>query len=292
MIIVDVNGGLGNQMFQFAAGRALSLVRKVPLLLDIRSFDSGKMHQGFELDRIFAGKFTLAEHLDVQRVLGWQFSRSMLRILSWPQMSFLRNKRLVIEKSFEYCPEISSIPSTCYLKGYWQSESYFADIFDIIRSDFSFLLPMNGENEAVAREIERVNSVSIHIRRGDYVTNPKAYSVHGVCSLQYYERAISFISGRVSNPVFFVFSDDIEWVRRNLGGKYDFRFVDHNRGENSYNDMRLMSLCAHNIIANSSFSWWGAWLNLSDAKIVVAPERWFANETNTADLLPSAWVRL
>ena len=136
-------------------------------------------------------------------------------------------------------------------------------------------------------------SVSVHIRRGDYVTNRHTNAVHGVCPLSYYKKAMKFIEDRVAQPEYFVFSDDLDWVKGNLQTHSKVRFVDNNRESNSYNDMHLMSLCKHSIIANSSFSWWGAWLGGNKDKIVVAPSQWFRDrELDSSDHIPSSWYRM
>jgi hypothetical protein len=145
----------------------------------------------------------------------------------------------------------------------------------------------------IAEQISRVNSVSLHVRRGDYVANLKVAAIHGLCSKEYYASAIKFISKKVERPHFFVFSDDINWVENNFKINYPCTYINQNFSNESYNDLRLMSLCQHNIIANSSFSWWGAWLNCNSEKIVIAPKKWFANSDKRCDdLIPEKWVRL
>lgn len=279
-------------MFQYAIGRALSLEHGVPLHLDVGDFSQHIIHQGFELERVFSAPLALASPEDLRRSLGWQSSRLALRLLARPQARFLRGSRLIIEPHFQYFSGVKRAPSSCYLKGYWQSERYFSAVADAIRADFTFRLPLSEENRRIAESIGAVNAVSLHVRRGDYLSNPYTLSVHGVCSLEYYARAIRYIVERVPDPVFFVFSDDLDWVKNTLQLEHPCHFVDHNQGSESYNDMRLMSLCSHHILANSSFSWWGAWLNPSDSKIVVAPAQWFAKPVNVTDLLPEGWARL
>lgn len=291
-VISQIIGGLGNQMFQYAAGRALSITYGASLLLDVGDFAGYRRHQGFELARVFSSPLTLAEPEDVRAVLGWQSSRLARRIMTRPALGFLRNRHFVVEPYFHYWPGIYNVPPPCYLTGYWQSERYFADVALTIRTDFTFRQPMSSRNLELAVEIGAVNAVSLHVRRGDYVSDPKTTATNGVCPQAYYEAAIKYIAERVEAPHFFVFSDDTEWVRANLRSQYPCRYVDHNRGADSYNDMRLMSLCRHHIIANSSFSWWGAWLNSRDDKIVVTPRNWFANGGNTQDLLPIGWTAL
>lgn len=292
MVITSLIGGLGNQMFQYAAGRALSLRRGVPLMLDVSGFANYQLHQGFELERLFNCKVEMASEREVRRVLRWQFTSGVRRVLSRPSMAALRRKSFVIEPYFHYWDGIKTIPSDCYLAGYWQSYKYFSGVAEEIRDDFSFRIPLECGNIEIATQINEVNSVSLHVRRGDYISTSKNVATYGVCSLDYYRAAIKSIADRVQCPNFFVFSDDPVWVRNNLKIEFNHQYIDHNHGKNSYNDMRLMSLCKHHIIANSSFSWWGAWLNPSVDKIVVAPERWFSNGTNTKDLLPIEWVRL
>ncbi|NWE45776.1 alpha-1,2-fucosyltransferase [Pseudomonas gingeri] len=288
MIISHIIGGLGNQMFQYAAARALSLELDSELLLDVSSFDSYPLHQGFELDRVFKVEASLARKEDVRKVLGWQQAPLINRVLKKSQFSKLRKKSLAIEPFFQYWAGIHSLPGSCYLSGYWQSELYFRKFSEVLREDFFFKSGMSRENIYFADRIHRVEAVSVHIRRGDYINN----SIYASCSLEYYKSAIAYISSRCDSPVFFIFSDDIDWARGNLNFDAEHHYIGHNKGSESYNDMRLMSCCKHHIIANSSFSWWGAWLNPSPGKIVVAPKQWFTNGTNTQDLIPSEWVVL
>ena len=292
MLISQIIGGLGNQMFQYAAVRSLSMVNNVPFRLDISGFENYSLHQGFELDRFFKCHVITATQQDVQNIIKWQSVPFFQRIFSRSGMSVLRYKRFVVEPYFHYWSEVCFIPKDSYLVGYWQSEKYFAGVTSQIRADFTFCLPMNKLNEAVATKILAVSAVSLHVRRGDYVSNAKTTATHGLCTLDYYRAAISYISKQIKNPYFFVFSDDIEWVKDNLKIDFPHQYVAHNQGAESYNDMRLMSLCQHHIIANSSFSWWGAWLNPNEEKIVIAPKRWFASPVNTEDLIPASWVRL
>lgn len=292
MIVANIVGGLGNQMFQYALGRSLSLSFGASLRLDVRDFFQHTIHQGFELERVFSAPVTLADTEVLKSTLGWLSSRHALRLLGRPSARFLHCNRLIIEPHFQYFSGIKRASSSCYLKGYWQSERYFSSHIDVIRADFTFRSPLSNENKLVIEAIGAVNAVSLHVRRGDYLSNHHALCVHGVCSLEYYERAIKYITDRVANPVFFIFSDDLEWVKSSLKIEYPCHFIDHNQGSESYNDMRLMSRCSHHIIANSSFSWWGAWLNPSDSKIVIAPKQWFAKPIDTSDLIPKGWVRL
>ncbi|MDD1606886.1 MAG: alpha-1,2-fucosyltransferase [Methylococcaceae bacterium] len=292
MIISNLIGGLGNQMFQYAAGRALSLQRKQPLLLDVSGFANYELHHGFELQRVFACPIVIASTKDVQKVLGWQANPLIKRRLTNPRWTLLRGNNFVVESHFQYWAGIQQVPPSVYLQGYWQSEKYFQELAAIVRADFTFKLPLNLKNAEFSQKISQVNAVSLHIRRGDYVQNPVTLATHGLCTLAYYQAAIQAIADSVAEPYFFIFSDDMAWVKANLKISLPCQYIDHNQGMESYNDMRLMSLCQHHIIANSSFSWWGAWLNPSINKIVIAPKQWFADDKNTSDLLPQSWLTL
>lgn len=294
MIFFHVIGGLGNQMFQYAAGRALAMARGLPLRLDVTGFDGYGLHQGFELQRVFRCEAPLASADEVRAVLGWRAAPTVRRILARPAFVVLRSKAFVVEPHFHYWPGLRDVPATAYLQGYWQSEKYFADATAAIRADFTFRQPLSAANEAIAGKVGAGGTaVSLHVRRGDYVSDARTHAALGVCSLDYYRVAVRYIVDRVEEPEFFVFSDDIAWAQANLELDHPCHYIDHNRGAESYNDMRLMSLCRHHIIANSSFSWWGAWLNPRADKIVVAPARWFAGGNRVVDdLIPSGWVRL
>jgi len=279
-------------MFQYAVGRALSLRRGVLLKLDVSGFASYGLHQGFELQRVFDCPLDLAGEEDVRGMLGWQSSPNVRRITSKKPFSYFFGKRFVAEPHFHYWSGIDAVPDNCYLSGYWQSERYFESATAEIRKDFTFKMPLSGRNKELAEQISACDAVSLHVRRGDYVSDAKTSSLLGTCSLDYYRTAINHLSERVDSPHFFVFSDDIGWTKENLQLDFPCIYIDHNHGEDSYRDMQLMSLCAHHIIANSSFSWWGAWLNPKEGKIVVAPKRWFAVDYKTDDLIPSEWVIL
>ena len=177
-----------------------------------------------------------------------------------------------------------------YLSGYWQGEKYLENTNYNINNYFKF----NCANKLtkISEKIKNTNSVSIHFRRGDYVNNIKTNTFHGLCGFNYYNNGIKFISKNISNPIYFVFSDDINWVKQNFKLNYPTIYIEDNK---DYEDMYLMSLCRHNIIANSTFSWWGAWLNKNPDKIVIAPQKWFADKVknkNTNKIIPKEWIRI
>lgn len=167
------------------------------------------------------------------------------------------------------------LPDGSYLDGYWQSEKYFSDYEERIREEFSVRAPLDGRSLELAEQMRERPSVSVHVRRGDYFSNPVTAAVHQVCDVEYFQRGIAYLGERLENPTFFVFSDEPDWARDNLRIPYPTTVISHNDASRNYGDLRLMSLCDHHIIANSSFSWWGAWLDPSSDKIVVAPKTWF-----------------
>lgn len=279
-------------MFQYASARALSLEYEIPLSLDTSEFSSYSLHQGYQLQRVFNIDAKIIDDVSMRNTLGWQAISFAKALLLRPGMAIFRNKKFIVEPHFHYWPKIKDVPYDCYIAGYWQSEKYFSKFSPWIRDDFSFIQPLNIKNSELVDQITHVNAVSLHVRRGDYVNSQMTSKVYENLSSTYYDAAIRHIVERISNPFFFIFSDDINWVRKNLKINFPCVYIDNNHGTESYIDMRLMSLCKFNIIANSSFSWWGAWLNKSREKIVVAPKCWFANGTNTQDLIPQNWIKL
>lgn len=284
MIVMRLAGGLGNQMFQYAAGRALSLRTGLPLVLDRRHYNRPREH-GYAL-----GAFALADTpvsdaqlppLFKERPLAWLLERLTGRGL--PRYE---------EAGPAFDPAIAAINGPAWIRGYLQSERYFSDHAAIIRAELTPTKPMDSGNTRWLAEIaSEPNAVSLHVRRGDYVRNPRFAARHGSCTPIYYERALAHVTERIgAAPVVFAFSDDPVWVRDNLRLGVEIRVVDQNDASRNVEDLRLMSACAHHIIANSSFSWWGAWLNPSRDKIVAAPGRWFATPTmRNPDILAMGW---
>lgn len=290
MIIVQLNGGLGNQLFQYAAGRRLAIHHHVPLKLDLRSYEQAQaVVRTYRLSQ-FAISAAAADNHEIWRLRGDE-SR-IGRAYRWGQARLpIRQRRYVREPHFHVEPAILELGSTAYLEGYWQSERYFADISATLREDLT-LPPPSGRNRELAEAIKSSTAVSVHVRRTDYL-NPRNLAIHGVCSLDYYRAAIDLLEAKVPQAQFYIFADDPNWARANLMNGPRMQIVDHNGPEHDYEDLRLMSYCRHHIIANSSFSWWGAWLNPAPQKLVVAPARWFITaERDTRDLLPPTWLRL
>jgi hypothetical protein len=292
MIISHILGGIGNQMFQYAAGRALSLTNSQQYLLDLSDFSNYRLHHGFELSRVFNVIAESAETSTVNEMLGWRASRVVRKVLRRPQFVCLRGKKFVVEPYFKYWPSFFNLTDSCYLSGYWQSERYFKPFENIVRQDFTFREPLSGRNAELALAIGNTQAVSLHVRRGDYVSDSKTSNIMEVCSLDYYHKAITYIAELIERPEFYIFSDDIAWVKKNLSIPFPCTYVEHNRQTESYRDMQLMSLCQYHVIANSSFSWWGAWLSSNPKKLTIAPKKWFCNGTDDCNLILNDWVRL
>jgi hypothetical protein len=213
--------------------------------------------------------------------------------LSSATSDFYQDAIILKENGFSFDPSMLEAKGNIYLEGYWQSEKYFVAIRDILLREFAFKYEQDAKSRDITKQIQKTESVSLHIRRGDYVHDPLTNQVHGLCSLEYYQKAVSYITQKIPNCHFYIFSDDHSWVSENFKLDYPFTLVDHNDASRNYEDLRLMSLCRHNIIANSSFSWWGAWLNTNHEKIVCAPKKWFNEPTlDTKDLIPESWVKI
>jgi len=285
-VILKFNGGLGNQMFQWAFARMLEITSDVNVFFEMSYFSKGYARP-YQLD-IFNIEANFVEDIKTK------FKLSIL----WFFREFLRRKRVLgltffSERQFNFDPTIGKIANNTYIEGFFQSEKYFKSIKEELREDFKFILPMDEENVSLSQRMVAGNSVSLHIRRGDYVQKQRYSDTYATCSLDYYRRGVEYIAQRFEEPTLFIFSDDIPWARGHLKLPYKCIYVSHNTGKKSYEDMRLMSFCKHNIIANSSFSWWGAWLNKNENKIVIAPQKWFNDdEIIQTDVIPEEWVRL
>jgi Glycosyl transferase family 11 len=292
VVISRLIGGLGNQMFQYAAGFALARRTGQIHCLDVSDFEGYYLHQGFELDKVFRITSKVAKPSEVRDVLGWRAGKLARRVLSRPHLKALRGRIFFAEPHFNYSRELLDFEGDRYISGYWQSERYFSNEEDSIRTEFTFKKPLVGINAELNNIMTKTTSVSVHVRRGDYLSNSKNHGLMHVAEPAYYQAAISSIVSRVKNPEFYVFSDDMTWAKENIVFDFPCTYVNHNSHADSYIDMQLMSKCQHHIIANSSFSWWGAWLNPNTEKIVLAPKLWFRNGMPDQDLIPSYWTRL
>lgn len=276
MIYAQLHGRLGNQMFQYAAARALAARLSVPFTLDPRRAvykNEGVLTRVFDLDLATPAHLPPAQHEQ--------------RIAYYIWRGFGLSPKIYRENGLGYNPAFETLPDDTYLHGYFQSERYFRLIADDIRAAFVPRHTMSAQNAAMADRIAAGPSVSLHVRRGDYLE----VGAHGVCDQTYYDAALAAVTEGQPAPTVFVFSDDPQWAKDNLPVPYEKVVVDFNGPDADYEDMRLMSLCQHNITANSSFSWWGAWLNRNPDKRVAAPKNWFTDpKLANPDILPAGWI--
>lgn len=290
MIITQLLGGLGNQMFQYALGRALSARHATNLKLDTASFETYRLRTyALRHFNIVAEEISPTElrELGLVQKAGTRVGRFVARMLRPPTIA------VIDERSFEFDPAVLEAPARCYLRGYWQSPKYFAAIEPTIRQELTCREAPDGENGRAAERISNSCSVSVHVRRGDYVESATTNRFHGVCSPAYYRAAEDHLRLQLPDARLFVFSDDPDWAEQNLRFVSPATFFRHNGPGRDYEDLRLMSLCKHHIIANSTFSWWGAWLCRNPGKIVIAPQNWFREAgQSTRDLIPDTWIRL
>ena len=292
MIIVKLQGGLGNQMFQYSLGRHLSIRNKTNLKFDISSLglkDPSNTKRNYSLS-----VFKVEESFATDKEIGWfkKYKFKKGKLWFWYNRTIASRKKYLWEENINFENQILFMNNPIYIDGWWQKESYFKEISEIIKKDFTLKKELSEYSKKIEREIKNSNSVSIHVRRGDYVSDKKTNEWIGVCSPEYYESAINEIKKKISNPHFFIFSDDQGWAKLNIktGSPTIYVSENSNRPEE---DMYLMSLCKNNIIANSSFSWWGAWLNKNNNKIVIAPKRWFkAEKMSKFGIIPDSWIKI
>ena len=266
MVTIHLKGGLGNQMFQYAYGRAESLRRESRLVIDLT-------------DLLFPLHLRKKETLRMYELSYFKIHAEVCK----------PNKKHTAKQLARKIWEVITKKERMY-----QSEAYFKDFEDVIREDLTLTLPLSSPASSMHQLITSSSCpVSVHIRRGDYVSDAITSLHHGALDLYYYDSALKEISSRFAESTFFVFSDDIEWARKHLSTlPHRFIFVTDNIIP-SHEELSLMSACSHHIIANSSFSWWGAWLNDYKDKVVIAPKKWFVNTSiNTDNIIPKDWMRI
>lgn len=285
MRVVKMKGGLGNQMFQYAFYKSLKL-KNEKVFFNLEHYRSTKEHNGLEIEKIFNIK------LKTDTKIEWLLKKNWLTNLIRSIMKKIKIMKIYSIPDIIYDEKILKSPEKIVVySGYWQSEKYFKEIETEIRKVFSFP-ELDGKNKEIEKKIVNEESIAIHVRRGDYINHP---TLGGLVTSEYYTKAMEYMEKCTKNPKYYIFSDEIEWCKKELDleGR-EVVFINHNKGEESYKDMQLMSLCKHNIIPNSSFSWWGAWLNRNPNKIVIAPKKWFTKESGYryADIVPESWIKL
>ncbi len=294
-IVVSLYGGLGNQLFQYAVGRALTIKSNASLTLDIAWFDIVDSLKGLTSRKFELKSFEI--DCEIQTIGLTIQKNSFLRFLlrKFPCFSEVLTNVFYIynEKSNLFDCDLLNQTGPLWLNGYWQSYKYFDSIGEVIRKEISTIRFLSLNSQKFFNDIVNSESICVHVRRGDYLSNTNANKLHGLCSIEYYNKAIKLVAENLDNPVIYFFSDDLDWVRVNLKLPYKTIFVDANGTEDACQELWLMSSCKHFVIANSSLSWWGAWLSSSKDKIVVAPKKWFADKSyDTSDLLPPDWIRV
>ena len=291
-VIARIEGGLGNQLFQYAAARSLADRLGVGLVLDLRSL-AANGDRPFQLDlykiRAVVASTEMLAALPDWKPTRWGRMRAALSRVAPAVCAF----PVVWPRSFAYDPRFESITRPVYLVGYWQSEKYFAWNRGALLKDIQLRVPVPDEVAKVLARINATNSVALHIRRGDYVSNAAAAQFHGLCDMAYYQHAVQALKDEHPDIEVFVFSDEPDWARENLKLPVPTHVVDANPPDQGHIDMELMRQCRHHVIANSSFSWWGAWRCELPGQHVYAPGRWFADPgVDTSDVTPARWIRL
>ena len=293
MIIVEIVGGLANQMVIYAAARALAEKNADTLALDLNTLRKDRIRK-FELHKL-SMDLRIATEEEIARVR---------RKLSNPAADRLKEKifrKLGIRRPYIYEEPYSGydanffrLSGDVYIKGNFASRRYFESIEPLLHREFRFRGEMSPRTREYERTLREGTSVGIHVRRGDYATNPHTRKFHGLIGVEYYSEAMKVLEERVGDPVYHVFSDDLDWARENLKSRAPMRFVDHTDAETSHEDMYLMSRCSHYILGNSGFGFWGAWMNTGEGKIVIAPKRWCADDSfnRVFDLPPPDWIRI
>lgn len=279
MVVVKVSGGLGNQLFQYALGRAVANKYNVPLKLDINSYENYKLHNGYRLDQ-FNINADIASEEEISHLKG------SINIISkiMKRLNFFQNNTYYREKERTIYDANVFMKMPLYLDGYWQNEQYFSEIRAVLLNELWPRDPLSSNAQAIQLSIQQSNAVSIHVRRGDYLNHPEI----GVLDVDYYKRAVDYIKEKIETPVFFVFSNDVEWCKDNFSFINSPVFIEDTQTE--IDDLMLMSQCQHNIVANSSFSWWAGWLNKNPKKNVIAPKKWRLDDPENYKYLPNSWI--
>lgn len=295
MITVNLKGGLGNQMFQYALGRHLSEKHKTELRLDLAFLLNRLPGRSFLFRNYALGIFDIQEKFTLlSKLASWNI---LFRDMAFPAQFLYLKARNLFDKNYwirekeDYCFDegVLSLPDNVYLDGYWQSYKYLEGIEDVLRKEFSSKNNF-GENRELAEKIKSTSAVCVHARRADYITNPLNQDFFAAIGPDYYKKAEEVIVSRIASPIYFVFSDDIGWCRKNLKFHLPAVFVEPG---SAAEDFYLMTLCRHHIICNSTFGWWAAWLNSNPGKIVIAPKNWVRDPSiNTDDLIPPPWTRI
>lgn len=284
MILVNLSGGLGNQMFQFALYTKLKSMGKKPILVknhvvhSMRSMNRCTIFDAFKLDKKYS-VYKVENNNRIKRV----FERCFVKCFNILYTQYREREVGLFDENVLSC-------ENCYLDGYWQTDKYFSDCRSELISAFTLKHPLDEKNNLILSKIKQSSiAISVHVRLGDYTT-VEAHQIYGnICTLDYYEKAFDYFENKYENPIFFIFSNEPNKVSESFKS-HNFFIINTNDENTGFIDMFLMSQCQHNIIANSSFSWWGAWLNENPNKEVVAPKKWI-NSRRMIDICPDLWIR-
>lgn len=283
MIIVKLTGGLGNQLFQYSTARSLSLKIATNFKLDLSEYTDENSFRKYGLKYFnIIENIASAEEVDAFKKIGLE--KVLEKLKPYYRRSVIKYRGYGFDKN------ILDLSDNHYLDGYWQSEKYFKQIEATIRAEATLKTPLTGNAGELLKRIESTDSVSIHVRHGDYLTN-KISRIYELCDKEYYRRAIEKILEKIPSAEFFIFSDDPAWVKSNLPLPSYANLVSGNDLP-EHEELFLMAACKHNIIANSSFSWWGAWLNQNPDKIVIGPKVWFKFSQDDQGIMPESWLRI
>jgi hypothetical protein len=300
MIVVRLMGGLGNQMFQYALAYVLSKKYNTSLKVDLTLLNDRSQphevvtHRTLLLDQVFNIRIEYADRKAIEYFNGKVYSSFIGKIYNRFNL-MIRQPNLKIEKSRSFDPHFLEAGENACIVGSFQSEQYFISHSSAIKQLYQFKNHLLTQSHDLAMQINNSQSVAIHVRRGDYVTSKMYRHTIGTLPISYYEKAIAEITKRVTNPVFYIFSDDIEWCSKELAHlpvSLVWVGAEHS-GLHAANHLQLLTLCKHFIISNSTFAWWGAWLSNHTEKVVIAPQQWFKKEAyNTNSIVPTSWVKV
>ena len=292
MIAVKLMGGLGNQLFQYAAAKALSLKHNTQLYIDTSFLEADPKNaytkRQYELDCFVIQ----AKKLPTEMIKKIEFlqGKSILNNIR-KKIGIKDSITTYLEQGHQFNHQFNLLTDNTHLSGFWQSELYFNSISDTIRKEITVKSEFINGIEHYIELLKNCTSVSLHVRRGDYVNLKHANEFHGTCSIEYYKKALHMMNEKHENLQVIIFSDDIKWCEENLQIQNKNKF--YVLTNDAIKDLYLMQKCDHHIIANSSFSWWGAWLNAKPNKTVIAPAKWFnSNEINSSDIIPDSWIKI
>lgn len=295
MIISEIVGGLGNQLFQYAAARQLSLIKDQDIYLNLNFFDTYHNPDVFRLDR-YNVNYQIAKQKDIDRLKRVQatgfFAKAYRKVFKEPyyfNSKYHFDQKWLLTHNWDKLKKYEDL----YISGYLANPKFFYQIEDLLKKEFTLKVDLNAANQKMMDKIQSCNAVMLHVRRGDYVNNNYFVSQ----PVSYYLEAIEQIKQEVKDPVFFVFSDDLNWTKDNIKTDGEVHYCDINDGKTDYMELALMSNCKHAIIANSTFSWWGAWLIVNENKTVIVPKNWYSDPKAQAIYLKrkiyqKGWQRL